>query len=121
MTHAGMLIKLARINKGLSQHELECKAFGNNKNGQFVSNIERGKCTIPAKHLQAMAQALDIDAKLIVEAIIKDYRRYLMEVLNEPGKARKFDYPNKRTQKTQGLDKAVLSQLSIAGETVCLS
>lgn len=68
----GKLIRNTRINhpKGYSQSTLSL-ALGY-KNGQFISNVERGLCNIPLKMLFKTCKILDIDTNVIKEAILKD-------------------------------------------------
>lgn len=40
---------------------------------QFVSNIERGLCSVPAKKVKPLASALDLDITAIKEAMLQDY------------------------------------------------
>jgi transcriptional regulator with XRE-family HTH domain len=42
------------------------------KNGQFISNIERGKCGIPFKNMLKLSEILDIPKKDIVNASKND-------------------------------------------------
>lgn len=75
MKHFGniaQLVKDARQNhpKGYSQSELSY-AMGY-KNGQFISNIERGLCSTPLKSLYKLSSVLGIDREVLKEAIIKD-------------------------------------------------
>ena len=75
MKHFGniaQLIKESRINhpKGFSQSELSV-AMGY-KNGQFISNIERGLCSAPLKSLYKLTKVLEIDKEVLKSALIKD-------------------------------------------------
>lgn len=67
----GRLVKTTRDSKGISQTFLS-KELGY-KNGQFVSNIERGICSIPFEKIPTLATLLGIDPMQIKEAIMKDY------------------------------------------------
>ncbi len=65
------VMKDARIAAGLSQCELNLTVKSNN--GQFISNIERGLCSLPAKSVAKIAETLDVPADKIIKAMVKDY------------------------------------------------
>lgn len=66
-------LKEKRLNAQYSQEQLaDHIGF---KNGQFVSNIERGLCTIPPKHFTKTAQILKIERQELVEAYLLDVRQ----------------------------------------------
>lgn len=67
----GRLVKATRESKGISQTFLS-RELGY-KNGQFVSNIERGICSIPFEKILTLSTLLGIDPTLIKEAVMKDY------------------------------------------------
>ncbi len=56
----------------LGQEELS-KLLGY-KNGQFISNVERGKCSVPLKSLSKLSNVLNIPVEELIEAVVKDYR-----------------------------------------------
>lgn len=66
------LVKEARLaHPGhLSQSDLSHKL--GYKNGQFISNVERGLCSIPLKSLALFCEVLDIPKPKVVEVILKD-------------------------------------------------
>ncbi len=67
------LIKRKRLShhKGYSQSELS-HLLGY-KNGQFISNVERGLCNIPLKMLTKISHILDISAEELKKEILKDH------------------------------------------------
>ena len=71
--NVGELIKKARFKKvpDFSQHDLSEKL--GYKNGQFISNVERGLCNIPFNKIVPLAYILDIPITPIKEAILADY------------------------------------------------
>ena len=75
--HISKLIKGARLDLGLSQGELAAKI---GCHGQFISNIERGKCSVPARDLNAISLALMLSREKIKRAMINDYEAYLNEL-----------------------------------------
>lgn len=56
------------------------------KNGQFVSNVERGLCSIPTKKLVITAEALKIDPEVLIEAILLDEQAECRRVVFEMSK-----------------------------------
>jgi transcriptional regulator with XRE-family HTH domain len=66
------LVKEARLihPSRISQAELS-KKLGY-KNGQFVSNIERGLCSVPPKVLIKLIETLDLDPKVVKNALLND-------------------------------------------------
>jgi len=77
------LIKNKRIEhpKGYSQTQLS-KTLGY-KNGQFISNVERGLCSIPLKGLNKFTQTLNISIGELKYAMLKDYEETLDSYLRE--------------------------------------
>lgn len=67
--------------KGYSQTQLS-KALGY-KNGQFISNLERGLCSIPLKGMSKFLETLNISEEELKSAILKDYKLTLEYYLNE--------------------------------------
>ena len=50
------------------------------KNGQFISNVERGLCSIPVKKINALALEIDCSAQNLITAILKDEVFYLKQM-----------------------------------------
>lgn len=65
------LIRVERRAVGLSQVALS-HALGY-KNGQLVSNIERGLCSLPLKNIRKAAKVLCMDPEKIKDAMVADY------------------------------------------------
>jgi len=86
---AGVIRKI-RIENKLSQAELT-QMLGM-KNGQYVSNIERGLAKIPAKYVGFLCKKFGVDKNEIIEAIIEDERR---RVIYEAEKSIEFGYRKK--------------------------
>lgn len=53
------------------------------KNGQFISNVERGLCSIPLKGMKKAIEVLKIDPIQLKEAMLKDYQDTLDFYLSE--------------------------------------
>lgn len=66
------LIRSARKSEGLSQSKLS-ERIGY-KNSQFVSNVERGLCSIPRKNILIFADFLSMDPERIRDAMLADER-----------------------------------------------
>jgi len=82
--HIAKIIKEKRVghSKGYSQTELS-HLLGY-KNGQFISNVERGLCSIPLKMLSKVCHILHINREELKIAIMKDYDRTIELHLNLP-------------------------------------
>lgn len=77
------LIRTKRINhpKSLSQSDLS-QMLGY-KNGQFISNVERGLCNVPLKMLKKISDVLDIEHRELKEAILRDNEETLDNFFNK--------------------------------------
>ena len=74
------MLKEARVETGISQTELAKKA--GMKNGQFISNIERGLCSLPARKIQIMCDLLGLNQERLTMAITTDYEIRLRSLMN---------------------------------------
>ncbi|MEE2743021.1 MAG: helix-turn-helix transcriptional regulator [Bdellovibrionota bacterium] len=76
------LIKAKRLAhpKGYSQSELS-HLLGY-KNGQFISNVERGLCNIPLKMLRRVSEVLGVPKEDLKKAILDDHGKTLENYLN---------------------------------------
>ncbi|MFN8371173.1 MAG: helix-turn-helix transcriptional regulator [Bacteriovoracaceae bacterium] len=93
--HVAKIIKAKRQAhpKGYSQSELS-HVLGY-KNGQFISNVERGLCNIPLKMLRKVCEILDINPEDLKEAMIKDIEFTLNNYLRTgSNQVRKHDRSN---------------------------
>lgn len=75
--HIATLIRTKRMEhpQALSQSDLS-ERLGY-KNGQFISNVERGLCNVPLKMMSKISDILDISAEEIKAAILKDHKETL--------------------------------------------
>ena len=87
------LLKQSRIRMGLSQRQLARVGNFGKSGHQYVSNVERGKCSIPASRVAELADALSIDCSVIVKTIVLDESEYLW---NAVMKYRKYRGENER-------------------------
>lgn len=74
-------IRQHRNAKGISQSELS-KLIGY-KNGQFISNIERGLCSLPFEKIVPICKYISADPSVIREAMVADYHAKITEVIHE--------------------------------------
>jgi transcriptional regulator with XRE-family HTH domain len=73
------LIRENRTRVNMSQSELSEKL--GYKKGQYISNCERGICSIPLKMLGKTADLLFMPRSAIKEAVLKDYEMRINERL----------------------------------------
>jgi len=78
-----MLIKTRMSHLKLTQKDLAVKSGLKSNNFQQVSNISRGVCGFPPKHIKSFAVALQLDAQDIINAMAEDYKIALKKVINE--------------------------------------
>lgn len=75
-------IKMKRKQLNLSQEKLTEKMGWPKKTSMFLSNIERGICQFPAKHINALSSALEVEKELIIMMMAKDYESQLLKESN---------------------------------------
>lgn len=98
MRHFGniaQLIKSARLNHPKKYSQTELSAQLGYKNGQFISNIERGLCSVPVKSLSLLTKTLDIDPDTLKSALLKDMEKTLDNYL-------RMEQSEAATQETSG-------------------
>jgi transcriptional regulator with XRE-family HTH domain len=103
-----ILVRKKRYELGVGQTEL-AKMAGF-KNGQFISNLERGLCGIPPKKIARFSIILDLQVDELIEKIILDERNFLKKMAfgcPEAAQTRK-DYLEEKCQKTTQQAKPVL-------------
>jgi transcriptional regulator with XRE-family HTH domain len=72
-TYTAELIRFHRRQKKLSQKELSAMLSFSTKHGQFVSNVESGKCQLPVKKIHLLSKALGIPIDQIIKSMTLDY------------------------------------------------
>lgn len=77
------LIKSRRQELKISQRELSEKLGFSSRDGQFLSNVERGICQFPIKYIKKLSNVLSVSEETVVEMIISDYKKSISEVLND--------------------------------------
>jgi len=70
------VVKANRKAKGFSQEVLSNEI--GNKNGQFISNVERALCSIPKKSLNKMSEVLEVPVETFIDAMTKDHKTTLI-------------------------------------------
>ena len=80
--HIGKFVKDGRVKHPqlYSQNQLS-KLLGY-KNGQFISNVERGLCGIPLKGVQKLIEVLNLDSRDLKNAMLRDYEETIDSFLN---------------------------------------
>jgi transcriptional regulator with XRE-family HTH domain len=78
------LIISRRKQLGLSQKQVYDQLPFKGSQPQFLSNVERGKCSLPAKHIRKISEVLQIEPEVMIDAFVSDYKRLVLnEVQNE--------------------------------------
>jgi len=75
--HIAKLIRDKRLSHKNSYSQSELSSLLGYKNGQFISNVERGLCSIPLKMLKKVCDILDIEQAEFREVLLKDYENTL--------------------------------------------
>lgn len=77
------LVKKYRLQHPKKLSQVELSNLLGYKNGQFVSNVERGICAIPLKALGDLMRILRIPQNEVVTAMVKDYEETIINHLND--------------------------------------
>jgi len=75
--HIARVVRVHREALGISQYHLS-QDLGF-KNGQFVSNVERGLCSILIRKVGLLVELLSIPYLDVEEAMIKDHRECIQK------------------------------------------
>jgi transcriptional regulator with XRE-family HTH domain len=79
--HTASLIRKKRRELDITQQELSrLIGWGEDKNGQFLSNLERGRAQLPPKHINITSKILEIDKMLLIEQMANDYKQSLIKI-----------------------------------------
>ena len=79
MTKIAKHLKKNREKQGLTQLGLS-KLLGYTCS-QIISNVERGKSSVPATKLMVLSQVLDVPVDTLVKAKVEDYRNKVMSTI----------------------------------------
>ena len=77
----GSTVRFYRARVGLSQ-TVVAKAMGY-KNGQYISNVERGMCRVPVKSIPRLAKILNIGNETLIDSWLADERVYMERICRE--------------------------------------
>jgi hypothetical protein len=77
------LVKKYRLQHPKKLSQVELSNLLGYKNGQFVSNVERGICAIPLKALGDLKRILSIPQDELVAAMVRDYEQTIINHLND--------------------------------------
>lgn len=79
------LMRNRRRELRMSQRKLSSMVGFSNKEGQFISNVERQKCQFPVRYITKLANALEVSEQTIIELMTQDYKNAIIkEVSNAP-------------------------------------
>jgi transcriptional regulator with XRE-family HTH domain len=79
------LIRTKRLSHTKRYSQSELSQILGYKNGQFISNVERGLCNIPLKMLHKVAGILDINHDELKESLLQDHKVTLENFLKHAG------------------------------------
>ena len=65
----------------MSQNQLS--ALLGFKNGQYISNIERGICSVPKKKAKVFCEILGVDVSLFIATYLADEQLYIKGAFND--------------------------------------
>lgn len=75
--HIATLVKSKRINHPKNYSQSELSEMLGYKNGQFISNVERGLCSIPLKMMGKVSEILGISPEELKKSVLKDHEETL--------------------------------------------
>ena len=76
-SHIAKLVKTKRLSHPKTYSQTELSTLLGYKNGQFISNVERGLCSIPLKNLKRLCEVLDISQDDLKAALLRDFEKTL--------------------------------------------
>lgn len=83
------LVRTKRIGHPKNYSQSDLSLLLGYKNGQFISNVERGLCNVPLKMMKRISEVLDISADELKAAILKDHEETLTNYFNKTPAAKK--------------------------------
>ncbi len=81
----GQFLKQHRVKAGLTQSDVAQRLGYTSP--QFISNIERGLCSAPVKHLKDFAKMYHLDSEELIGLLLSEHETLLREALNLNSKA----------------------------------
>ena len=83
------LVRMKRIGHPKNYSQSDLSLLLGYKNGQFISNVERGLCNVPLKMMKKISEVLDINADELKSAILKDHEETLTNYFNKAAAPKK--------------------------------
>ncbi len=83
------LVRTKRIGHPKNYSQSDLSLLLGYKNGQFISNVERGLCNVPLKMMKKISEVLDISPEELKSAILKDHEETLTNYFNKTPSAKK--------------------------------
>lgn len=77
------LVRTKRIGHPKNYSQSDLSLLLGYKNGQFISNVERGLCNVPLKMMKKISEVLDINPEELKAAILKDHEETLTNYFNK--------------------------------------
>lgn len=87
--HIAQLIRTKRINHPKNYSQSDLSVLLGYKNGQFISNVERGLCNVPLKMMKKISDVLEIDPNDLKQAILRDHEETLTNFFNRNSATKK--------------------------------
>lgn len=76
----GQFLKTHRVKSGLTQSDVAQRLGYTSP--QFISNIERGLCSAPVKHLKDFAKMYNLDSEELIQLLLTEHETMLRVALN---------------------------------------
>lgn len=83
------LVRSKRIGHPKNYSQSDLSLLLGYKNGQFISNVERGLCNVPLKMMKKISEVLDINPDELKSAILKDHEETLTNYFNKAAPSKK--------------------------------
>lgn len=77
------LVRMKRVGHPKNYSQSDLSLLLGYKNGQFISNVERGLCNVPLKMMKKISEVLDINPDELKAAILKDHEETLSNYFNK--------------------------------------
>ncbi len=79
----GKLVKKYRLQHSDKVSQGELSSLLGYKNGQFISNVERGMCSVPLKSLKNLSNILSIPEHEVISSMLKDYEDTMLNYMKD--------------------------------------
>jgi len=81
--HIARLVRDRRLAHSKKYSQSELSTVLGYKNGQFISNVERGLCSIPLKMLGKLSEILEIAPLELKQVLLRDFEETLENYLKQ--------------------------------------